>query len=52
MGLQHFVGVERGVVPEEDLVGRKSGGRIDPIVMYCGGECKPVRPSFWVVRGD
>ena len=50
MGLQHFVGVERGVISEQDLVGGEPGSGVDPIVVYHCGKCKPVCPSFWVVR--
>ncbi len=49
---QHFVGIERGVVSEEDLVRRESSGRVDPIIMHRRGQCEPVCPSFRVVRGD
>src|SRR6266404_3793899 len=52
VGPQHFVGVQCGVVSEEDLIGRKSGGGIDPVVMYHCGQCKPMCPSFWIIRGD
>jgi len=49
VGLQHFVGVERGVVSEEDLVRGKSGSGIDSIVMHRCGQCEPVCPSSWIV---
>src|SRR6266478_10244974 len=52
MGAQHFVGVERGVISEKDLIGGESGGSVDSIVVHSGGEREPVCPSLWVVRGD
>ncbi len=52
MGLQHFVGIERGVVSKEDLVGGEPGSGVDPIIVHRCGECEPVCPSLWVIRGD
>jgi len=48
--LEYFVGVERGIVSEEDLVGGKPGGGVNSVVVYRGGEREPVCPSFRVVR--
>src|SRR6266403_3894708 len=52
MGAQYLVGVERGVVSEEDLIGREPGGGVDSVVVHSRGEREPVRPPLWVARGD
>src|SRR6266403_712117 len=52
MGAQYFVGVERGVVPKEDLIRREPGSGVDSIIMHSCGKREPMCPPLWIVRSD